>query len=536
MTQFSFILVRLFSLMLLGPGVQTVESEDVLEMDTLNFDEVVDVKFDAEPIEDGLPPKLWNLKEHRRTATQTFPKYKKLSQLYMIERILEVDEISTIASTLRDLDFSKSPDPIDGLPSHSLRLNVAQPCGEFCAPEETAKKLEDLVMPIIHTRLLPLIKHRYECTNCTVCNIAFRRYAAGELGQRASLQTHYDDAYFASAEIGLDVQGLEYDGGLYVEDNGERKVIPLKTGDALYHQYDLPNGVDVQEGRRISMLVQFQDSVDCIPDHARWYLRASKKGDPVAKFQLGQLFQVGTKNTPKDLMKALRLFEAANKTGYAKAAVAMAQLLLNMDNTAEVPRDEALAVKVLKAASKAGNSDAAYLLAQHLLHIPEADHAEAMKLLKWAAEPPRSHHLSAYMLGNLHLGENAAEGKDMQNAVTWWRAAGQRGFPPAMGNVGAFHLNEVLEGIERKQDVVSKAKEADRWLRPAAMSGYGPAMYSLGVLDLKYTKDIPSALQWLEKAKDAGHEQAKIEFDAVRELRNSAEQKHARTRAAKMYV
>lgn len=70
------------------------------------------------------------------------------------------------------------------------------------------------------------------------------------------------------------------------------------------------------------------------------------------------------------------------------------------------------------------------------------------------------------------------------------------------------------------------------WLRPAAMSGYGPAMYSLGVLHLKYKKDINSALQWLEKAKDAGHEKAKIEFDAVRELRNSADQKKARTRAA----
>merc|ERR1712139_302542 len=104
-----------------------------------------------------------------------------------------------------------------------------------------------------------------------------------------------------------------------------------------------------------------------------------------------------------------------------------------------------------------------------------------------------------------------------------------------MGNVGAFHLNEVLDAIEvkdKKEDIASKAKEADRWLRTAAMSGYGPAMYSLGVLNLKYNKDIPSALQWLEKAKDAGHEQAKIEFDAVRQLRSSAEEKKARMRAA----
>merc|ERR1711896_16438 len=106
-----------------------------------------------------------------------------------------------------------------------------------------------------------------------------------------------------------------------------------------------------------------------------------KKGDPVAKFQLGQLFQVGTSKTPKDLMKALRLYEAANEKGYPKAAAAMAQLLLGMENTAEIPRDEELAMKVLKEASDAGNADSTYLLAQHLLHSQSVDNAEAVKLL-----------------------------------------------------------------------------------------------------------------------------------------------------------
>merc|ERR1719191_2561376 len=100
----SFVLLRLSSLVLLGPGVKTVESEDVPEMDPVNFDEVADVKFDAEPVKEGLPPKVWNLKEHRGMVTQTFPKYKKQSKLYMIERILETDEVSSIISTLNDVE------------------------------------------------------------------------------------------------------------------------------------------------------------------------------------------------------------------------------------------------------------------------------------------------------------------------------------------------------------------------------------------------------------------------------------------------
>jgi len=284
-------------------------------------------------------------------------------------------------------------------------------------------------------------------------------------------------------------------------------------------------------------LVQFQDSSDCMPDHAKWYLKASKQGDPVAKFQLGQLFQVGTSKTPKNLTKALRLFEGAHEKGYRKAAAAMAEMLLHIENTGEIPRDEALAMKVLKEASDAGDSHSTYLLARHMLQTKSADHAEAVELLKRAAETSHVLPVSAYSLGNLYLGESDAVGKDLQKAITWWRIAGHLGFPPAMGNVGAFHLNEVLEGIEvkdKKEDIASKAKEADRWLRPAAMSGYGPAMYSLGVLDLKYRKDVPSALQWLEKAKNAGHEQAKIEFDAVRQLRSNAEEKKARVRASQM--
>merc|ERR1711907_728173 len=121
-----------------------------------------------------------------------------------------------------------------------------------------------------------------------------------------------------------------------------------------------------------------------------------------------------------------------------------------------------------------------------------------------------------------------------QKALKWWRVAGSHGFAPAMGNVGAFHLNEVLEGMGAQggqEDIASKATEAEKWLRPAAMSGYGAAMYSLGVLDLKYGKKVESALRWLEKAKDSGHEQAKIEYDAVQELRSKAEQKQAQTRA-----
>merc|ERR1712093_853127 len=116
----------------------------------------------------------------------------------------------------------------------------------------------------------------------------------------------------------------------------------------------------------------------------------------------------------------------------------MAQLLLNMENTAEVPRDEKLAMKVLKAASDKGDADAAFLLARHLLQTPDADHVEAMELLKHAAEPPRVHHISAHTLGQLYLGESKGVTKDLQTALSWWKVAGQNGFPPAMGNVGAF--------------------------------------------------------------------------------------------------
>merc|ERR1711904_626137 len=136
--------------------------------------------------------------------------------------------------------------------------------------------------------------------------------------------------------------------------------------------------------------------------------------------------------------------------GYRRAAASMAHLLFDMENTAEIPRDEELAMKVLKEASDAGNVDSAFLLAQHMLNTPGADHAEAVDLLKRAAEPPHVLPVSAHSLGNLYLGESDTVAKDMQKAVTWWRAAAHHGFPPALGNVGAFRLNEVWRGSTPK--------------------------------------------------------------------------------------
>merc|ERR1719316_2548226 len=104
------------------------------------------------------------------------------------------------------------------------------------------------------------------------------------LGNAQNCQ-HHDESYYISAEVGLDVQGLKYDGGLYVEDDAGRQVIPLKTGDALFHQFDLAHGVDVTDGRRTSLLVQFQDTRDCVVDYTHWYRKAAKKGDPIAQYQ-----------------------------------------------------------------------------------------------------------------------------------------------------------------------------------------------------------------------------------------------------------
>lgn len=509
--------------------------EEDEEMETIAFGVAADVKFDAEPIQEGYPPKTWNLKEHRKTAITKFSKsdFEKKAKIYMVERILEPDEVASILSILGDKPFSKADDFIDDLPADMIRIGPAA-CREWCAEEEERSKLAEAVQPVLHTRILPLVRHRFECPNCTVCNIAFRRYAAGELGQRSKLRTHYDEGYFVTASIGLDVQGLEYDGGLYVEDAGEKKLIPLKTGDALFHQHDLPHGVNVQEGRRVSMVMNFQDSSDCVPDHKAWYRRASKKGDPVAKYQLGQIFQIGTPKTERNITRARLLFQSAIDKGYGRAAVSLADAYSTGD--AEASPDPEKSIQVLKAAVEEGVADATFALGRHYLTSDGGDRAEALRLLKKAAEPPMSLPMAQLTVGNVYLGEDGAAEKNMDEAVKWWRMAGDQGMPSAMGNVGAFHLNEVLDGLaarKTKADLKKKADEAEKWLRPSAAAGFDAAMYSLGVLELKYHQRVGEALAWLEKAKDAGHEQATQEFNAVRELRVTADKNKAKARALK---
>jgi len=508
------------------------------EMEPIVFDGLADVKFDAEPLQEGLPPKLWNLKQHGKMTTSKFSNaadgedmFEKKAEVFMLERVLEPDEVSSILSAIGDKEFSKAGDYVDDLPSNMIRIGPAA-CREFCPDEDLRQKLIEITAPIIQTRLLPFLRHRYNCDNCTVCNIAFRRYAAGELGQRSQIKTHYDEGYFASASVGLDVQGLEYDGGLYIEDDGEKKVVPLKTGDAFFHQYDLAHGVDVLEGRRLSMVLNFQDSADCVPDHGKWYRKAAKKGDPVAQFQLGQLYQVGTPKTVRNITKARTLLQQAVDHGYPRAALALADAFRS--GHAEAQADQERALEVLRGAASGEIEDAVFALGRYHLESPGGDRAEGLRLLKQAAEPPMSMPIAQQTLGNVYLGGDAAA-EDMTEAVKWWRIAGDNGVPSAMGNVGAFHLNEVLDGMDKKtpkQNLQKTADEAERWLRPAAASGFGPAMYSLGVLELKFHNRVEDALVWLEKAKDAGHEQAKEEFDAVRALRVQADEKKAKTKAS----
>lgn len=515
------------------PGARSSDSE---EMEILTFKDVADVNFDAEPLQDGLPPKQWTLKEHRQTSKTTFKKsdFVKSAKLYMVERILEPDEVEVLLSILGDVEFSRAREGVDGLPSHQIRVG-SKACEPFCPPHGIEEKLFKVITPAVNTRLLPYVRHRYKCENCAVCSIAFRRYVAGEVGQRSSLPTHYDESHYITAEIGLDVQGLKYDGGLYVEDDGGRQVVPLKTGDALFHQFDLAKGVDVTDGRRTALIVQFQDASDCTADYTSWYRKAAKKGDPVAKYQLGQLYMVGTKKAEQNLTRSAIYLDAALKQGYQPAAVPLAGVLLR--GNASSASKEAEAIEILKIAAEDGDAHAALALGQHYVDA-NVNHAEAVRLITKAAETPHSLPVAQYTLGNLYLSGMAVE-KDMQKAIQWWRKAGERGFAAAQSNLGAYHLNEVLDAISThvvRADLEKRAAEAERWLRPAAASDDPNAMYALAVLLLKHRNRVEEALPWLKKAKDAGHEEAKKEFEAVQEFKVGADKKKAKTRAVELLV
>eukprot|EP00747_Dinoflagellata_sp_TGD_P164905 gnl/TRDRNA2_/TRDRNA2_185493_c0_seq1.p1 gnl/TRDRNA2_/TRDRNA2_185493_c0~~gnl/TRDRNA2_/TRDRNA2_185493_c0_seq1.p1 ORF type:complete len:537 (+),score=107.31 gnl/TRDRNA2_/TRDRNA2_185493_c0_seq1:58-1668(+) len=502
----------------------------------LSFGQIEQVAFDAKPLNESLPPRQWKLKEQKaqvewQSLWQLPEKANKVkaAPVYLVDGVLEPEETQDILAALKDAQFGMFPDAIDGLPGHQIRIGQSN-CTPFCPHSvTTAQRLADAVKLAVHTRIVPYVQYRYKCKDCVVCSVSFRRYAAGELGQRASLPAHLDEGSFVTAVVALDTRGLDYEGGLFVQggDFDSREFVDLRSGDALFHSSQVQHGVSITDGRRLSMIVVMQDNTDCEPRPELWHRKQAKKGHPVGHYLLGQTYRFGTNRSAMNLTRAVKHFERAMEGGFQQAAVPLAEILMNQEPAA----DEARAVSVLKGAAEAGNAAAQYNLGHYF--IEEKGDVQGVQWFEKAAGPPDFSPIAQMALGNLYLGnrlDTLGIGKDDAKALEWWEKASAGGYPRASGNVGAHYLLKALGSNTTAADPKA-VPDAERYLQAAADGHVARSMYHLGLLYLRHHHDFRKAVRFFQRAHDFGYEEVGDELGRLREMLAKDELEAARKRA-----
>jgi hypothetical protein len=176
--------------------------------------------------------------------------------------------------------ISTNPDSVDGLPSFHLNLvSDGEPTAKGDALDdfqESLRDMLDLLHPYIYEVLLPHVQKSLSSNSIEVSDVFIRRYGHDIMDgkSRRGISAHYDVFSRVTSVVALDNVARDGRNGLYTtvqEDGGEgvhtsnhaslRRFIPLDSGDAVVHTWDVLHGVDVEEGiDRASLIVWFTES------------------------------------------------------------------------------------------------------------------------------------------------------------------------------------------------------------------------------------------------------------------------------------
>ncbi|MHA7833554.1 MAG: tetratricopeptide repeat protein [Algiphilus sp.] len=144
------------------------------------------------------------------------------------------------------------------------------------------------------------------------------------------------------------------------------------------------------------------------------------------------------------------------------------------------------------------------------------NYVEAKRL--WAEAAERGSTDAMINLANLYV-QGQGVPRDLAVAADWYRRAAEAGDPVAQVHFG--------EAIEAGAGVPRDNREAARWFRKAAEQGDAQAAFNLGVMlatdygaGLEHSSEAQrrAALDWLSKAADGGHREARGMRDSLRSL------------------
>lgn len=381
--------------------------------------------------------------------------FSKRVELFQVEGLIHADNVTKMLHELPD-SFSMEPDSVDKLPSFEYYLQ--HHAGHGSSPFPAPKNLLTISNAVIEERVLPLVRHLYNCSGCRVCTSLVRRYQSD---QRTRHPPHFDTQSFITIVVSLATHGVHYRGGLYVRTApGSEQFVHAKTGDAVLHQYDVEHGVWVREGSRYSWILWVQDSPQCEGPRVSWHKGAASQGDPIAQYHMSTMYSSGRGGVSKNEHTAATLLHKAASQGYSRAQQKLGNAFFQGIGVEE---DESKALEWYVAAAKQNFSLAAYSAGRMLEYGfgADKDDAAAARWYQKAAADSFEHSPDAAdrLAGMLFKGVPGVQ-SDGQMALSLWRQAASQGQASA-----AISL---AERYERGEGVEANAEEARRWRARAA--------------------------------------------------------------------
>lgn len=447
------------------------------------------------PLEIHCPNGVWHGEEAEARFAKPGAK-SKFRKLHLLKSLATAGEIARILHVAQhSIEFNIDNDSVDQRPTFE---SYVMQLGQFVHGE-----LEPILRPLVEDRLMPYVRRKYNMPDAVACTALLRRYLPEE---RRVHPVHLDAHSFCTAVFGLN--SGEFDGGLYVQphpDARRREFVDLRRGDVAVHQYDLPHGVHVTNGRRYSLIFWIKDSVhSCITNGTPWYDSAAAAGDTDAMVALGQKLNKGMNadGIGSDPVRAAELFRCAADMGHVDAQIHLGTFYEN--GRGGLPLDGVAAVRWWRTAAEAGASAAQRLLAMAYANGACGLLRSSADAVQWMTRAAEQDDSDAMYWLSIYLSHNLGSPEDLLASLKWLQRAADMGHPEAQCGLGAAHL--VGNGFEQNAEV------AATWFRCAAQNGNSCAQCNMGALYAQGLGGLPldfkQALRWYEASAEQGNADA----------------------------
>lgn len=382
---------------------------------------------------------------------------------YLVESMLTEEETSKLFDVACNMDWGESAKE-DRL---SCSVDIMS-CGQYEFESWAA-----MLRPVVDTRLLPYVRHRYNCPGAVVCMAAVHRQASSSSAIPA--QCTVDHMYFCSGVLSLNARGA--DGDILVQRTPSifsQSVLPMKGGDLFLHQFDIARGAQAKAGREYSVIFYFKDYIlACLTNTAPWYEALAEGGNADAQMNLGFHCEkgLGSKGAGIDLASAARWYKAAAEQGHAAAQERLGAFY--SAGIGGLARDPTQAVHWWHRSAMQGHRIAQRSHAKMLLRGCgiERNAMEAFRRISQAAE---QYDAEAVYLAVIAYSRGVGVQKDERMAILFCERGATLGHAELQFRLGVHYA----AGQGLPQDL----QAAGMWLRKASANGHAGAQCNLGVL------------------------------------------------------